>query len=148
MEHDEDYLCHHGVKGMKWGRRKQRVSSGRSRTSKKSTQIKAKASSVKKNLKKKFEQIDKEKVKKVAKTSAAIAGGVAVAALLGTAGQMAYNNIPSVRRQLIRNNWYDYVDMTTQYNPYQYRGDGTYTRFGGNRGSSNLYEIIKKRYVK
>lgn len=23
----EDYLCHHGVKGMKWGRRKQRVSS-------------------------------------------------------------------------------------------------------------------------
>lgn len=30
-DHDMNYLSHHGVQGMKWGRRKQRPSSGRSR---------------------------------------------------------------------------------------------------------------------
>lgn len=84
----EDYLCHHGVRGMKWGIRKRRVSSGKSRGSKKTTQIKNKSVNVKKNVKKKIENIDKEKVKKVAKTTAVVAGKAAVGILVGTYGSM------------------------------------------------------------
>lgn len=76
----EDYLCHHGVKGMKWGRRKQRVLKGRqSGTSKKSSA----------KTQRKMSDASKQKIKNVAKTTAVVAGKVAIGALLGSYGAMA-----------------------------------------------------------
>lgn len=82
---EENSLTHHGVKGMKWGRRKKRPTSGKSLNKKKS--------SVKKSIQKKLANVDKEKVKSVAKTTAVIAGGVALSAILGAAGLHSYYSI-------------------------------------------------------
>ena len=86
----EDYLCHYGVLGMKWGRRKQRVSSGtRKKSSNKKSNVKSnKKSNLKTKVSKTLSKIDKEKVKSIAKTSAVITGKVAIGALLGTYGGM------------------------------------------------------------
>lgn len=84
---NEDYLCHHGVLGMKWGRRKQRPkSSGVKR---------AKKSSNKSNAKKQKILTDsrKQTIKKVAKTTAKVTGAVAATALLGSIGSMAYSEL-------------------------------------------------------
>lgn len=100
---NEDYLCHHGVKGMKWGRRKQRVSSGTRKTttsSSKKTTPKPRndissneAAELNKALAKYYEkQIRKQKVKKIAKTAAVIAGGIAVTGLLGNIGAQIWTN--------------------------------------------------------
>ena len=62
----EEYLMHHGVKGMKWGVRKKQESSGNNQQS-----------------------VDK---KKKLKKAFAIAGGVAGAAALATGGAIAYKN--------------------------------------------------------
>lgn len=82
---NEDYLCHHGVKGMKWGRRKQRTTSVKSRRSNKTNKIK-------KTIQKKLTNVDKDKVKTIAKTSAVIAGRAAVAVALGSGiGLLGYS---------------------------------------------------------
>lgn len=59
----EDYLIHHGIKGMKWGVRKQRSTSGRSTTNTK---------------KRKQLNIDKKKVAQIAITSGAIAAAAGI----------------------------------------------------------------------
>lgn len=80
---NEDYLCHHGVKGMKWGRRKQKVSSGVKKTGSKKISNKQK---------KTLSKANKEKVKKVAKTAAVVAGSAAAATALAAIGSIAYKN--------------------------------------------------------
>ena len=64
--YETDYLAHHGVKGMKWGIRKRRVSKGRSRSSNTS-----------KHSRKKWSN------KKKVAIGAAIVGGTALAAIGG-----------------------------------------------------------------
>lgn len=83
-----EYIQHHGVKGMRWGVRKKRPK-GVSR-SKKSTSIEKRI-----NIKDRIKNVDKEKVKKVAKTSAKVLGRVAAASLLGYTGSVLYSNILS-----------------------------------------------------
>lgn len=77
---NEDYLCHHGVKGMKWGRRKAR--------SKSSGVKKSKKTSKKSNAKKQKILTDarKQTIKSVAKTTAKVAGVVAVSVILRSFG--------------------------------------------------------------
>lgn len=102
-DNEENSLTHHGVKGMKWGRRKDRRSSSsgviRKRVSNAKNSISKKASDTKAKVKKTISKIDKDKVKKVAKTSAVIAGKVAVGSLLGYAGVMAFNEITNLRSE-------------------------------------------------
>lgn len=76
----EDELYHHGVKGMKWGRRKQRVLKGRSTGSGKKSNTKTQ---------KKMSDASKQKIKKIAKTTAVVAGKVAIGTLLGSYGAIA-----------------------------------------------------------
>lgn len=115
----EDYLCHHGVKGMKWGRRKAHKSSASGAKTKRST------------LKNKLSKIDKEKVKSIAKTTAAVAGGAALAIVLPKVSSEAYNAISSWaaanHRAGLRKDWYNYIDMTTN-KGFTYIGKGTYVR--------------------
>ena len=69
--YETDYLAHHGVRGMKWGIRKQRVSKGRSRSSN--------TSNTYKHSRKKWS------TKKKVAIGAAIVGGTALAAIGGIA---------------------------------------------------------------
>lgn len=97
----EDYLCHHGVKGMKWGRRKDRRTSSSGGIRKKAENLKKsvsnKVSNTKKRIKKTLDKVDKEKIKKVAKTTTIVAGSVAVSALLGNIGGQVITNYTEKR---------------------------------------------------
>lgn len=94
---NEDYLMHYGVLGMKWGIRKDRGSSGKSSGEsgssgkKKDKNQESRVQKAKKSVKEKLANIDKEKVKDVAKSTAVVAGKVAVAATLGSIGVVAFN---------------------------------------------------------
>lgn len=82
--YNSNSLCHHGIKGMKWGRRKQRVSSGKVRTRKN-------IEKTQKAHKKILTDARKQKLKTVGKTALKVAGAVAATTILGYAGSMAYN---------------------------------------------------------
>lgn len=75
----EDYLCHHGVPGMKWGKRKQKVSSGTRKNTTSSS--------------KKTKQISKQKIKKIAETSALFVGKAALGVALGAVGFYAFDQV-------------------------------------------------------
>ena len=79
--YDPNSLCHYGVMGMKWGRRKSKAKSSGKKASKSSKKTKYLTDS------------RKQKIKTVAKTAAKIAGGVAAASILGYAGSVAFNEI-------------------------------------------------------
>lgn len=83
----EDYLCHHGVKGMKWGRRKQRTKSGGVKKSS------TKKVSLKSKINKTLKKVDKDKVKLIAATAAITLGSVAAAALVGQYGPVVVKSI-------------------------------------------------------
>lgn len=90
----ENSLTHYGVMGMKWGRRKSKASKGSNvKTSNKSKSTSKNGSGIKKKIQNITSKVDKEKVKKIAKTTAIVAGSVAAAATLGTLGSVAYSNI-------------------------------------------------------
>lgn len=92
----EASLTHHGVKGMKWGRRKDRRSSSgssRKKTRTVKSTVSKKASNIQKKVNKAISKVDKEKVKKIAKTTAVIAGGVAVTAALGHFGLLGLQTV-------------------------------------------------------
>lgn len=101
---DENSLTHYGVMGMKWGRRKSKSSKGSNvKNSNKSKSNSKKTSSIKKNIQNITSKIDKEKVKKIAKTSAKVAGAVATTALLGSIGTMAYSQMISLVNEYSNN---------------------------------------------
>lgn len=86
-------LTHHGVLGMKWGRRKSR--------SKSSSHKKAKKQLSKKEqkMKKIRNEVRKQKIKNIAKSTAKIAGAVAITSILGYAGHMALSEIGNLSTQ-------------------------------------------------
>lgn len=101
---DENSLTHYGVMGMKWGRRKSKTSKGSNvKNANKSKSNSKKTSSIKKNIQNITSKIDKEKVKKIAKTSAKVAGAVATTALLGSIGTMAYSQMISLVNEYSNN---------------------------------------------
>lgn len=87
--YESDALCHHGIKGMKWGRRKQRVSTGTRRSS--SSSKKAVKTQAKKN--KILTDSRKQTLKAVGKTALKVAGSVAATAALGYVGSMAFSEL-------------------------------------------------------
>lgn len=117
---EENSLTHHGVKGMKWGRRKQKPTSG-----------KKKKSNVKSKIQKKLANVDKEKVKRVAKTAAIIAGGVALSAAMPhiasftTNAVSSYINESNHARELAR--WHTHRQLVGL-EGYTYIGKDTYVK--------------------
>lgn len=133
----EDELYHYGVLGMKWGRRKQRAKSGSSKT--------GKVSNIKKNVQKKLANVDKEKVKKIAKTSAVIAGAAALAIAAPHVASFTMSQVNSFNRNNIYREWLYNHDMVAN-KGFDYLGNNTYMRTtgGGNsRSGSFVSEIIK-----
>ena len=91
-------LAHHGVPGMKWGVRKARYSSSKSNganSRKRMTSSKrTSGNSLRKKAQNAISKVDKEKVKRIAKKTAVIAGKVAVASVLGgAAGSIVINEL-------------------------------------------------------
>lgn len=106
-----EYLVHYGVLGMKWGKRKQRVSSKKSTS--KSSNVKKSSSKKKKSIKQKAQEaisrVDKQKVKNIAKTSAIVAGKIAAATALGYVGSIAVSELSKV-------DWSNVVGTKTNHN--------------------------------
>ncbi len=104
---NQDYLMHYGVQGMRWGFRKRRVSSGvrrprgnRSKNMSRTTKSRASINRSRKisssNIKQRLKNLDKQKIKAVAKTVAVTVGKTAVVAALGTlGGALLINTIDS-----------------------------------------------------
>lgn len=94
------YICHYGTKGMHWGvrhdRRKQSVAKRRAAQKKKV----AKKKSIRERAKERIAKVDKQKVKKIAKTTALVLGRVAVAATLGYIGSMGYSELIRLNDEL------------------------------------------------
>lgn len=83
---NDDYLVHYGVLGMKWGVRKKREtkSTGKPRSSSKKKQV-DKASVIKQRVQNTLSKIDKQKVKKVVKTGAIVAGAITLGPIASVA---------------------------------------------------------------